>query len=436
MVLYNPGQSTRYPSDSVKDGIRFHFLGGGNEVGNVGCIIEDNTGTRLLIDYGLAPTKPPKYPDQSPFVTDAIITHSHIDHIGMVPWLTQFNNVRFHGTSLTADVSEIMWRDTYKVSRIEGYPLAWDKRDLEYALESWVTHEYGEWFEIGAWKCRLHQAGHMPGAAMVEIKTPTRRILWSGDLDTRDSPNTFGAKPIDCDILCLEATYGGKEHPDRPKEENRFVDSVKEIVQRGGVALVPAFASGRGQDILRILYREAPHLNVHYDGMGTRLTKKWFDNTQHIRDPEVLAKVWKWTKKVSSKSDRKKALQADVIVTTSGMLDGGPALWYLNRLRNDTANGILLTGYQAEKSGGRKLLEEGKISIFGNITQIDLKVSQFQLSNHAGHSDLCNFARQCGPKDMILFHASEESRNVIFSELGGEITTHLPVNGTSIQINS
>jgi len=271
---------------------------------------------------------------------------------------------------------------------------------------------------------------------MVEIKTPTHTILWSGDLDTRDSPNTFGAKPIDCDILCLEATYGGKEHPDRPTEEARFVASVKEIVQRGGVALVPAFASGRGQDILRILHREAPHLNVHYDGMGTRLTQKWFDNPQHIRDPEVLAKVWKWTKKVSSKSDRKKALQADVIVSTSGMLDGGPALWYLNRLRNDPANGILLTGYQAEKSGGRKLLEEGKISIFGNITQIDLKVSQFQLSNHAGHSDLCNFAKKCAPKDMVLFHASPESRNVIFSELGDEITIHLPVNGTPIRVSS
>lgn len=436
MVLYKPGQSTRYPSDPVKDGIRFHFLGGGDEVGNVGCIIEDNTGTRLLIDYGLAPTRPPKYPDQSPPITDAIITHSHIDHIGMVPWLTQFNNVKFHGTSLTAAVSEIMWRDTYKVSRIEGYPLAWDKRDLEYALESWITHEYGEWFEVGFWKCRLHQAGHMPGAAMIEIKTPTRTILWSGDLDTRDSPNTYGAKPIDCDILCLEATYGGKEHPNRPEEESRFVASVKEIVQRGGVALVPAFASGRGQDILRILHREAPHLNVHYDGMGTRLTKKWFDNPQHIRDPETLNKVWKWTKKVSSKSDRKKALQADVIVTTSGMLDGGPALWYLNRLRNDSANGILLTGYQAENSGGRKLLNEGKISIFGNITQIDLKVSQFQLSNHAGHSDLCNFAKECNPKDMILFHASEESRNVIFSEMREEITIHLPVNGTSIRVNS
>jgi putative mRNA 3-end processing factor len=329
-----------------------------------------------------------------------------------------------------------MWRDTYKVSKIEGYPLTWDKRDLEYALESWITHDYGEWFTVGAWKCRLHRAGHMPGAAMIEIETPTHRILWSGDLDTRDSPNTTGAEPIKCDILCLEATYGGKTHPDRLEEEARFATEVKKIVERGGVALIPAFASGRGQDILRILYREAPHLNVHYDGMGTRLTRKWFENPEHIKDLETFEKVWKWTRKVSSKSDRKKALQADVIVTTSGMLDGGPALWYLNRLRTDLSNGILLTGYQAENSGGRKLLEEGKINIFGNLTKIDLDVMQFQLSNHAGHVELCNFAKICDPKNMILFHAPEESRNVIFSELGKKIEIHLPVNGTPIHINS
>ena len=436
MVLYTPGQSSGYPKNKVEDGIRFHFLGGGNEVGNVGCIIEDSTGTRVLIDYGLAPTKPPKYPDQSPPISDAIITHSHIDHIGMVPWLTQFNNVRLHGTSLTESVSEIMWRDTYKVSKIEGYPLTWDKRDLEYALDSWVSHDYNEWFNIGAWKCRLHRAGHMPGAAMVEIETPTHRILWSGDLDTRDSPNTIGAKPVKCDILCLEATYGGKTHPDRKEEELRFVSAVKKIVERGGLALIPAFASGRGQDILRILHREAPHLNVHYDGMGTRLTRKWFENSEHIKDIETFEKVWKWTKKISSKSDRKKALQADVIVTTSGMLDGGPALWYLNRLKNDMANGILLTGYQAENSGGRKLLEEGKLNIFGNLTKIELDVEQFQLSNHAGHDELCNFALECNPKNMILFHAPEESRNVIFSELSENIEIHLPVNGVSIHINS
>ena len=118
------------------------------------------------------------------------------------------------------------------------------------------------------------------------------------------------------------------------------------------------------------------------------------------------------------------------------MLDGGPALWNLNRLRTDQANGILITGYQAENSGGRKLLDEGKISIFGNITKIDLEISQFQLSNHAGHSELCKFAKDCNPKSMLLFHAPEESRDVIFSEMGKEIDIHLPVNGIPIHINS
>ena len=86
MVLYTPGNTSGYPSEKIKSGIRFYFLGGAEEVGNVGCIIEDNTGTRLLIDYGMAPTRPPRYPSESPPVSDAIITHSHIDHIGTVSY--------------------------------------------------------------------------------------------------------------------------------------------------------------------------------------------------------------------------------------------------------------------------------------------------------------------------------------------------------------
>ena len=116
VVLYTAGSSTSYP-DHIPDGIRLHFLGGAREVGNVGCVIEDKTGTRVLIDYGLAPTKPPKYPSEAPSVKDAIITHAHIDHIGMAPWLTSHGTI-LHGTDLTAAVSEIMWADTYKVSDI------------------------------------------------------------------------------------------------------------------------------------------------------------------------------------------------------------------------------------------------------------------------------------------------------------------------------
>ena len=128
---------------------------------------------------------------------------------------------------------------------------------------------------------------------------------------------------------------------------------------------MPAFASGRGQDVLRILKRDAPHLNVHFDGMGTRLTKDWLLFPEYNNNFKELMKTWKWVKRVYGKSDRKKALNADVIVTTSGMLDGGPALWYLNRLNSNKSNAILLTGYQAEGSGGRLLLDEGQLSIYG-----------------------------------------------------------------------
>ena len=203
MVLYRAGSTTPYPESPPKKGIRIHFLGGAREVGNVGCILEDKTGTRLLIDYGLAPTKPPRYPSESPFVQDAIFTHAHIDHIGMAPWLTS-HGTRLHGTKLTAAVSEIMWSDTYKVSDIEGYPLGWDKRDLEEALSSWVEHDFDTWFEVGSWKCRLLPAGHIPGAAMIEIKTPELNILWTGDLDTRDSPNAVKAIPRNC-LNCIRA---------------------------------------------------------------------------------------------------------------------------------------------------------------------------------------------------------------------------------------
>ena len=211
MVLYRPGRTSSYPTDLPEGGIRFHFLGGAGEVGNVGCVIEDNTGTRIIVDYGLAPTKPPRYPSEAPPVDHAIITHGHIDHIGMAPWLAASHGTLLHGTELTAAVSQIMWADTYKVSDIEGYPLRGDKRDMDTALGSWVTHEFESWFEVGAWRCRLLRAGHIPGAAMLEIETPNARILWTGDIDTRDSPNALGAQPGECDILCMESTYGGRK---------------------------------------------------------------------------------------------------------------------------------------------------------------------------------------------------------------------------------
>lgn len=438
MVLYAPGRTSSYPNEPPTSGLRFHYLGGGDEVGNVGIMLEDAQGTRLLLDYGLAPTTPPRYPNEAPIVHDAVITHSHIDHLGMAPWLCAHHRTRLHGTMITSQLSEMMWHDCYKVSSIERYPLAWDKRDIDTALESWYTHEFGIPWKHQHWTLTLHSAGHIPGAAMLHIETPETTVLLTGDFDTRDSPLVKGAQPVKADVLFVEGTYGGRDHPPKEEEVQRFILAIERVVQRGGTVLVPAFANGRTQDVVMMLHQHLPSLNVHVDGMGKRVAKVHLDHQDMLRDGGALERAWRWAKQVTSKSDKKKALNADVIVTTSGMLDGGPALWYLNRLRLDGKNALFFTGYQARGTGGREVLESGQLDIYGQTTEIELEVDQFSFSTHAGHQEILDFAKACEAKHVIVYHTDPLHARpplVVALEQQGHIV-HQPKNGESYVIET
>ena len=433
MVVYAPGRTSQYPEIPPERGLRYHYLGGGNEVGNVGIVLEDPSTNRLLLDYGIAPTKPPRYPNEAPHVSNAIITHSHIDHLGMVPWLASNHNTTLHGTELTAAISEMMWYDCHKVSSIEGYPLPWDKRDIDLALSAWKTHPFNKPWTQDDWKLELHGAGHIPGAAMLHVETPTKSVLFSGDFDTRDSQLTVGAKPVKTDVLFVEGTYGGRDHPPKQEENERFIERVIEVTDRGGTALVPAFANGRTQDVVMLLHKHLPELDVHVDGMGKRVAKLQMEHPETLRDPNALESAWRWCRRVSSKSDRKKALDADVIVSTSGMLDGGPSIWYLNRLRHNPKNAILLTGYQARNTGGRRLLEERRIPIFGKLSTIDLEVDQYSFSTHAGHQEIVEFATQCQAEDVVIYHSDPTMARPPLAdalEANGH-RVHTPENGIS-----
>jgi len=437
MVFYSPGRTSLYPEVPPNKGIRYHFLGGGDEVGNVGCVFEDKFGNKSLLDYGLTPTDPPRYPNESPRVQNAVITHSHIDHIGMVPWLCGNYNSIIHATPLTAQISRLVWNDCYKVSRIEGYPLTWDKRDIDISLDNWVTHKYDKKWEMESWECSLRKAGHIPGAAMLSVKTDSHKLLFTGDFDSRDSPLTSGAKPEKCDALFIEGTYGGKYHIDKQENIKSFVENIVKVTDRGGTVLIPAFANGRTQDIVMTLHKYLPELDVHVDGMGKAIAKIQMDNPEELRDVEELKEAWKWCRRVSSKSDKKKALDSDCIVSTSGMMDGGPSIWYLNRLRHDTNNSIILTGYQAPGSGGDMLLNEGRVNIWGNKTRIPLDVEQLSFSTHAGHKEIVEFVEKCDPENVVIYHSdSKSARPMLHSELTSlGFNVNSPENGNSYNIN-
>ena len=108
MVLYSAGRTSTYPDEPPAKGLQYHYLGGGDEVGNVGLVLEDHEGVRLLLDYGLAPTSPPRYPSEAPLVHAAVITHSHVDHLDMAPWFCAHHRTRLHGTKVTASLSDMM----------------------------------------------------------------------------------------------------------------------------------------------------------------------------------------------------------------------------------------------------------------------------------------------------------------------------------------
>jgi putative mRNA 3-end processing factor len=182
-----------------------------------------------------------------------------------------------------------------------------------------------------------------------------------------------------------------------------------------------------------MLHKHLPELDVHVDGMGKSVARLQMEHPEALRDPQALEEAWKWCRRVSSKSDKKKALDADCIVSTSGMMDGGPSIWYLNRLRMDPRNAILLTGYQASGSGGRMLLDEGHVPIWDKRTPIDLEVSQFSFSTHAGHSEIVKFAEQCQAETVVVYHTDpNHARPPLVEELESKgHTVHTPINGES-----
>ena len=272
---------------------------------------------------------------------------------------------------------------------------------------------------------------------MLKVDTPTKKILFTGDFYTRDSPLTSGAKPQKVDTLFVEGTYGGRNHPDSKEETDRFLEHIETVVDRGVTSLIPAFANVRTQDIVMKLHKFAPHLDVHVDGMGKRIAKMQLEHPETLRDHNALQKAWSWCRKVSSKSDKKKALNSDVIVSTSGMLQGGPSIWYLNRLRHDLKNEILFTGYQAKDTGGRKLQSENKVSIFGKETDIELNWEKFSFSTHAGHNEIVNFVKECEAKEVVVYHTDpNEARPHLEEELTSlGIKVYSPENGISYNLN-
>jgi len=390
----------------MSSSMKCQFLGGSDEVGNLAMVLELED-MRFLFDYGMSPGKPPTFPLPPPPIDLTFLTHSHLDHCGMIPWLCSQSDHRIIATEPTAVVSNLLQKDTVKIAQMDGYSIPFNNADVKEAEHSFVPVEPGKMRDIGEnYSVRFHSAGHIPGSLMFEL-VGEKRLLFTGDLNVIDTRLVKGTKPVPCDMLFMEGTYAGREHENRQQMERAFLEKIEEVVNRGGTVIIPAFAVARSQELLLVLKNAG--YDVWFDGMGKKISKLYLKYPKYLRSVDDLKKAFKKVNVVHSEHGRKMAMKGPVIITSSGMMDGGPVLSYMNKLKNDRKSAVLLTGYQIEGTNSRLLIEKGKLNFYGVVEKVDCEVQYYDFSAHAGHSELVEFAKQCKPEKIILFHSADRA---------------------------
>ncbi|MDO9536945.1 MAG: MBL fold metallo-hydrolase [Thermoplasmata archaeon] len=399
-------------------------------MGSLSAYVE-NKGVRMLFDCGLTPSKPPKYPMKPPAVDLAFLSHAHIDHSGMIPWLCATYGMDVVATKPSVVIGTMLLEDSVKVSSLEGYPAPYDKGDVKLLKRHFQEVTFDDILDVGGMDVVVHSAGHIPGAAMYEVQSD-RTMMFTGDINTLDSHLVNGAKPVKCDILVIESTYSGRDHPPRKETERHFLNKTKEVVERGGLAIVPAFAVGRTQEMMMTLMNSG--LNVVMDGMGSAVSRHYLNMPQYLRSPERLADAVAQIKAVRNPGDRKTvAKNADVIITTSGMVDGGPVLNYIAEKKNDKKSAVLITGFQVEGTNGRMLMESGEMVIVGERSKIHCELGFYDFSAHADHNELIKFIKACEPEDVVLCHG--DNRTALANDLKVDgFKIHMPKEGQQIEL--
>ena len=413
------------------------FLGGAQEVGRSAVLFEDSK--RILLDYGIKLNRHTEYPVEMPRVEALFLSHAHLDHSGSAPALYNAAPIPTFGTLPTLKLSELLLKDTMKIAKRGHSKINFSKKQLREFMGRYINLDYHKSVEVGDLNIELFDAGHISGSAITLIERAkakeNKRIVYTGDFKLGGQLLHRGAEIVKSDVLITEATYALKEHPNRDGLIKGFIEHIKSVLDDGGTALVPAFAVGRSQELLAILYKNGLADDVYVDGMAREATRIIMSFPDFINAPEVLSNAVQKANFITSAAERDDALSVPaIILTPAGMLNGGPVLDYIPKL--NSASHIFLTGYQVEGTNGDMLLGTGKIRENHKTLTIKTKVTQYDFSAHAGRSDLHEYARMSSPNMVICVHASEENAKNLAESLKGEgFEAYAPKVGETIKLS-
>ncbi|MDD4620023.1 MAG: MBL fold metallo-hydrolase [Methanosarcina sp.] len=406
------------------------FKGGCREVGRSGLLVNDE----ILLDYGIKAGDIPEYPLNGMEPKVVLVSHGHLDHCGAVPNL-MYQNPEVFMTPPTADFTYLLGKDTLKLAETTLSGVApFDPEDLQKLTHRTQKKGYGELFKTHGYKVCFYDAGHIPGASGIYLESESgESLFYTGDFSLTETRLVSGASEFpEADTLILESTYFGEDHVLRKETEERFIESVLDTLDMGGTALIPAFAIGRTQEILMLLY--AHGIRAYVDGMGRDVYKILKKHPQYLRNPDLLDQAFKYSISVNDRQRDSFLKEPSVIVTTAGMLNGGPILYYLSRFYKDPKSKVLLTGYQVEGTNGRLALEHGFVETRDDVLALKPKVEQYDFSAHSGDSDLKKVVKDFCKKGTERVFVVHGDKTEIFAQWISEeigVDAYAPANGHS-----
>lgn len=444
--------------------MKIYFQGAaGTTTGSMHLIEID--GVRILLDCGLHQGRRKEafelnrhFPFDPRTIDLVILSHAHIDHSGNLPTLVRRG---FKGeilcTPATLDLCDIMLRDSAflqakdveyankKRSKLGKHPFEplYVPEDIDATMESFRPIPYGQSFGIApdASAC-FYDAGHLLGSAVVAIdfteKGKRRRLLFTGDLGRPHMPILRDPVVVkDVDILLTESTYGNRVHPPQGDVAGRLKGFIEDIAAQKAKLIIPSFSVGRTQEIVFMLHdlyhqgRIGP-VPIFVDSPLSSKATAVFEKHSECFDREALGKVldghdpfqFHGLSYVTSLEDSKKLNDMRgpaVIISASGMCEGGRILHHLTHGLCDPRNIILFVGFQAENTLGRKLVDHiNPVNIFGEPYDVQARIHTINaLSAHADRNEFRDYFTAMGPKveKAFIVHGETEQSATLAGDL-------------------
>jgi Cft2 family RNA processing exonuclease len=456
---YPQFKQPRPPALDSTRSLSFVALGGGNEVGRSAYMVSIGIHD-VLIDCGIsvsAQHREDQVPDLSAVTRlDALlVTHAHTDHVGWIPALVaSVDYFPIYCTKPTAALLQVMLRDSRRhyaralmeeqMRRSKGLKApavaeAYTSDDILETEARVLEARPGEAQGVGATDLRatFFPAGHILGAASILLEGGGRRVVISGDVSSEYQETVLpfsvpeSAKGVD--LLVLESTYGDQPNREPLKTaQDSLVKFVADTVPNG-IALLPCFALGRAQEVLAILTsarregRLPRDLKIMVDGMINKVNPTYMEHAK-LDFTDFIEVGGQLDREMTIKSAIDAQPTPTVVVTTSGMLTGGPVIEWARRLLPDRRHRMALLGYQDEGAPGGLLrkLAQGRSSSTVTLRNeagepFDVKlaapVASIGLSAHADQNGLVAYAASVRPKRIVLVHGDDDARSTLRERL-------------------